>query len=135
MVADLQFGDPPFYELARYEDTFALGGVNGVRGVPAQRYYGKVKLFGNVEARSELVDFDLLKGHYVLGAALFFDGGRLWSSLHPNEALDGSGVGLKYGVGAGLRIRKGKAFVVRADLAWSPDARPLGGYFTAGHSF
>jgi len=38
---DAQFGDPPFYELARYEDTFALGGSNGVRGVPAQRYYGR----------------------------------------------------------------------------------------------
>jgi hypothetical protein len=35
----------------------------------------------------------------------------------------------------GLRVQKGKAFVVRADVAWSPDARPIGGYFTAGQLF
>ncbi len=48
-VGDWQFGDVPFYELARYEDTFAFGGVNGVRGIPGQRYYGRIKLFSNVE--------------------------------------------------------------------------------------
>ncbi len=135
IVGDALFGDPPFYELARYEDTPAIGGVKGVRGVPAQRYYGKVKLFGNVEMRSEVADFRLFKGDYVLGTAVFFDAGRLWSSFQPTEALDGSGLGLKYGVGFGLRIRKGKAFVVRADLAWSPDARPIAAYFTANHTF
>ena len=44
LVGDLLFGSPPFYELARYEDTFAFGGANGVRGIPAQRYYGKIKI-------------------------------------------------------------------------------------------
>jgi hypothetical protein len=134
VVGDGQVGPPPFYELARYEDTFALGGVNGVRGVPAQRYYGKVKLFGNVEARSELLHIALAGSECALGAALFFDAGRLWSDWHSREALDGAGVGLKYGTGFGLRVRQGKAFVVRGDLAWSPDARPIAGYFTAGHT-
>jgi len=135
IVGDGQFGHPPFYELARYEDTFAIGGVNGVRGVPAQRYYGKVKLFGNLEARSELVDFKLFKSEYTLGAAIFFDAGRLWSGWTADSSLDGAGVGLKYGVGFGLRVQQGKAFVVRGDVAWSPDARPIAGYFTAGHTF
>jgi hypothetical protein len=56
-VGDWQFGDVPFYELARYEDTFAFGGVNGVRGIPGQRYYGRIKLFSNVELRARLLDF------------------------------------------------------------------------------
>jgi hypothetical protein len=43
--------------------------------------------------------------------------------------------GLEYGTGFGLRIRQGKAFVVRGDVAWSPDDRPIAGYFTAGHTF
>jgi hypothetical protein len=35
----------------------------------------------------------------------------------------------------GLRLQQGQAFVVRADLALSPDARPLGAYVTAGQLF
>ncbi|HKP62358.1 MAG TPA: BamA/TamA family outer membrane protein [Polyangiales bacterium] len=132
VVGDAQFGDPPFYELARFEDTFALGGVNGVRGVPGQRYYGKLKLFGNLEWRARLVDFRLFGLPCSLGSALFFDAGRLWA---PDPELDGPALGLKFGVGAGLRLQQGQAFVARADLAWSPDARPIGAYVTAGQLF
>ena len=135
IVADLQFGDPPFYELARYDDTYALGGSSGVRGVPGQRYYGKVKVFGNWEARSQLFQFKLWKKQLTLGTAVFFDAGRVWADLTSHPELDGRGWGLKYGVGGGLRLQEGKTFVVRADLAWSPDARPIGGYLDAGHTF
>jgi outer membrane protein assembly factor BamA len=135
LVGDSQFGDPPFYELARYEDTFALGGGNGVRGVPAQRYYGRVKVFGNFETRVELTKLRLLGKACTLMAAAFFDAGRAWSDWDASRALDGTGLGLKYGVGGGLRLLQGKAFVVRGDIAWSPDAQPIGGYFTAGHIF
>jgi hypothetical protein len=55
--------------------------------------------------------------------------------LHAHPELDGTGLGLKYGVGTGLRFQEGRTFVVRADLAWSPDARPIGGYFAAGQIF
>ena len=34
-VGDWMFGNVPFYERARFDDTFALGGSLGVRGVPA----------------------------------------------------------------------------------------------------
>lgn len=135
-VADVLTGDPPFYELERFEETSAIGGAKGVRGVPAQRYYGKVKLFQNLEARSELWGFRVLNKAFVLGAALFFDAGRVWTELgrsHP--ALDGSGLGLKYGIGGGIRLQQGETFVARADIAWSPDARPVGAYFAAGEVF
>jgi hypothetical protein len=135
-VGDVMFGTPPFYELARFDETPAIGGGNAVRGVPAQRYYGKVKLFQNLEARAQLVSFFIGSKHVVLGAALFFDAGRTWTELgsrHPE--LDGTGLGLKYGVGGGLRLQQGETFVVRADIAWSPDARPIGGYFAAGEIF
>jgi outer membrane protein assembly factor BamA len=134
-VFDLQLGHPPFYELARYEDTFALGGLNGVRGVPGQRYYGKVKAFANGELRSRLVSFTFLKKHLSLGVVGFFDLGRLWSELGYHPELDGRGWNLKYGVGGGLRLQEGRTFVVRADVAWSPDARPIGGYVGAGQMF
>ncbi len=134
-VGDWQFGDVPFYELARYEDTFAFGGANGVRGIPGQRYYGKVKLFSNIELRSHLLDFTWLRKPYILSGALFTDFGRLWSEFGSHPELDGSGVGLKYGVGGGARIQQGKTFVVRVDVAWSPDSRPIGAYLTAGQLF
>jgi outer membrane protein assembly factor BamA len=134
-VGDWQFGDVPFYELARYEDTFAFGGVNGVRGIPGQRYYGRIKLFSNVELRSRLFDFTLFRKPYALGGALFTDFGRLWSDFTGHPELDGSGLGLKYGLGGGVRLQQGKTFVIRLDVAWSPDARPLGAYLTAGHAF
>jgi hypothetical protein len=134
-VFDLLIGSPPFYELARFEETSAIGGLRGVRGVPAQRYYGKVKLFGNAEARLRLGDLGVGKRRFGIGLVAFFDGGRLWSELDPMRALDGRGIGLKYGVGGGVRVQQGRTFVVRADLAWSPDARPVGGYLAAGQMF
>jgi outer membrane protein assembly factor BamA len=135
VVGDVQLGHPPFYELARYDDTYALGGVNGVRGVPGQRYYGKVKVFGNVELRSQLTHFTVYNKQISLGLAAFFDAGRAWTELAAHPELDGTGWGIKYGIGGGLRLQEGKTFVVRADLAWSPDARPVGGYVGAGQMF
>jgi outer membrane protein assembly factor BamA len=135
VVADALFGDPPFYELARYEDTNAIGGVRGVRGVPAQRYYGKLKAFGNLEVRSEILTTTIGAKEYAVGLAAFFDAGRVWSDWSPDPARDGTGLGLKWGIGAGLRFRQGNTFVVRGDVAWSPDATPIGAYFAAGQIF
>ena len=135
-VADVLLGAPPFYELARFDETPAIGGGKAVRGVPAQRYYGKVKVFQNLEVRSELFPFTLLNKPFVLGVAAFVDAGRTWTELfRANPALDGTGLGLKYGIGGGLRLQEGRTFVVRADVAWSPDATPIGAYFAAGQIF
>ena len=134
-VADFLFGQAPFYELTRFEDTNAIGGGTGVRGVPAQRYYGKVKVFGNLELRTELVDFRLSNKVYKFGVVGLFDAGRLWADYKSHPELDGTGLGLKYGVGGGLRLQSGDSFILRADVAWSPDARPIGAYFGAGQMF
>jgi hypothetical protein len=135
VVGDLLYGDPPFYALARFEDTYAIGGLNGVRGVPGQRYYGKIKALGNVELRTEIVSFHALGNKMVVGAVGFLDGGRVWADTTAQPELDGRGIGLKYGVGGGLRLQSGSAFVLRLDVAWSPDATPVGGYFAAGQMF
>jgi hypothetical protein len=135
LVTDLLFGDAPFYELPRFDETNAIGGVKGVRGVPAQRYYGKIKTFANVELRSELFGFDLFGDERRVGLTGFFDFGRSWSDYHYDPELDGDGIGLKYGVGGGLRLASGKSFVLRLDVAWSPDAHPVSGYLVAGHHF
>jgi hypothetical protein len=139
-VGDLLLGDPPFYELPRTDESNAIGGAKGVRGIPAQRYYGKVKLFSNLELRSRLFDFSLFGQKNAMGVVAFADTGRLWSDLPADPELDGElgwddGFGLKYGLGGGLRLYGGTSFVVRADVAWSPDARPVGAYLGAGEAF
>jgi len=136
VVGDVMVGDVPFYELSRYDDTSAIGGSNGVRGVPAYTFYGKVKLFGNLELRTHLTKFNVWGRHMQLGVATFFDAGRLWWAIDQSRPdLDGTGLGLHWGAGGGLRLQQGRAFLVRADVAWSPDARPVGGYLLADHIF
>ena len=135
-VGDVLLGYVPFYELSRYEDTSALGGSLAIRGVPGYAFYGKVKLFGNLELRTHVTNFKLFDRRFKFGVASFIDGGRLWSDLrfsHPE--LDGHGLGLHYGIGGGIRLQQGRAFLVRADLAWSPDASPIAGYVLADHIF
>ncbi|MFT3695525.1 MAG: BamA/TamA family outer membrane protein [Kofleriaceae bacterium] len=136
LVGDAMLGDVPFYELARYEDTSAIGGGLGVRGVPGFTFYGKVKVFGNIELRTHITNFNVWDRRFKFGIATFFDAGRLWSDLRfAMPAQDGTGLGLHWGTGAGIRLQQGRAFVVRADLAWSPDAQPIAGYLTADHIF
>ena len=134
-VGDWMFGNVPFYELARFDDTYALGGTLGVRGVPAQRYYGKRKVLGNLELRLELATFRALGKWLTLAVAPFFDAGRVWADDQAQPELDGQGLGLKYGYGGGVRVQSGSAFVIRLDVAGSPDARPVSGYFSAGQMF
>lgn len=135
-VFDMQIGDVPFYELSRYEDTSAIGGGMAVRGVPAYRYYGKIKAFGNIELRTAITSFSWFDRSFKLGVASFVDAGRLWAGMNnPRPEIEGSGLALHYGIGAGLRLQQGHAFVVRGDVAWSPDARPVGAYLVADEIF
>ena len=135
-VVDLQTGNVPFYEESRFEDTSAIGGGQGVRGVPAYSFYGRAKVFGNAEVRLRAWRFEALSRRFNIGFAGFFDAGRLWADVrtsHPE--LDGRGLGLHYGIGGGIRLQQGRAFLVRADVAWSPDAKPIGAYVTADQAF
>ena len=136
VVGDELVGGVPFYELSRYDDTSAIGGSNGVRGVPAYTFYGKVKLFGNLELRTHVTRFSVWGRKMQLGVATCFDAGRLWGARDESRPdLDGTGLGLHWGAGGGIRLQQGRAFLVRGDVAWSPDARPVGGYLLADHIF
>ncbi len=76
IIGDVLFGSPPLAELPRFEDTYFGGDI---RGVPAQRYYGKVKVIGNLEARVRVFDFHALSKPMSLGFETFLDGGRVWA--------------------------------------------------------
>jgi outer membrane protein assembly factor BamA len=135
VLGDALFGRPPIYQLAEYDDTYALGGSAGIRGVPAARYYGKAKLIANLEARTDVARLRFVNKPWAVAIVAFLDAGRLWADWSSNPDLDGTGLGLKWGTGFGVRVQQGKAFVVRGDLAWSPDALPIGAYFAAGETF
>lgn len=49
--------------------------------------------------------------------------------------LDGTALGLAYGIGGGLRLHQGRAMVIRFDVPGSPDAQPVGAYFSTGEMF
>jgi outer membrane protein assembly factor BamA len=134
-VVDVQTGDVPFYEESRYAETSAIGGGQGVRGVPAYQFYGRGKAFGNAEVRWKVWRTTALGRPFTLGFAGFVDAGRVWELGSTRPAHDGAGVGLHVGGGAGVRLQQGRAFLVRADVAWSPDARPIGVYVMADQAF
>jgi outer membrane protein assembly factor BamA len=138
ITLDMLFGDAPVYELARLGGLAAqpgIGGGRGVRGVPLQRYSGKIKLLGNFEARSKLLPFTILAQRFNLGLLAFVDLGRTWSDYRGDTRFDGDSVGLKVGVGGGFRLQWGETFILRGDIAWSPDANPIGAYFGFQHIF
>ncbi|HET9956403.1 MAG TPA: BamA/TamA family outer membrane protein [Polyangiaceae bacterium] len=135
VVGDLLSDGAPFYELGRYDQTSAIGGIQGVRGVPAQRYIGKLKVFGNLELRSHLFAARLFQKSTRFGLTGFVDTGRVWSDYQSHPELDGSAIGLKLGLGGGLRVSAGKSFVLRFDVGWAKEAEPIAAYLTSGHAF
>jgi outer membrane protein assembly factor BamA len=144
LIANAQVGDVPFFDLFQagpFDMKEMPGGSAGVRGVPVGRYLGPIKLVGNVELRAMWAQFTVLKQHFTIGNTLFFDTGRVWSDYSFHSALDGSGVGLKYGVGGGLYVLWGQAAMLRIEAAYSPDAvsenpsLPLGIYVEDGVMF
>jgi outer membrane translocation and assembly module TamA len=91
-----------------------------------------------VELRSKFLPFRILKHHFNLGAVVFTDVGRAWADYKVRRDLDGenpAGLGLKAGVGGGLRLQWGEAFLIRADVAWSHVDDNLGIYIDASHVF
>ncbi len=142
LFADLLFGNVPFYELSRasaFENREYPGGRDGFRGVPEGRYHGKIKVGADVELRSMFWTFHLLGERFRVGALLLADVGRVWADYQRNRALDGSGAGLKWGAGLGLRVQIGETVLARFDFSYSPDAAamgfPIGIYVDMGHVF
>lgn len=144
VVADVIVGRAPFYDLTQgvtFTPTDLIGGLGGLRGVPNGRYTGKVKMFTTAEARALLFQFTALKQRFRVGTQAFVDVGRIFSDLSPEARLDGTGLGLKYGVGGGAYFIWGEAAVIRMEIAYSPDARsaneglPIGFYIADGHAF
>jgi hypothetical protein len=144
LLVDMEFGNVPFFDLFEsgpFQLKEAPGGSTGVRGVPIGRYLGPIKVVANAEFRALLVRFKFLGQRFSVGGDMFFDTGRVWSDYSFHSPLEGSGLGLKYGVGAGMYWLWGQAAIFRVEAAYSPDAAsenqgfPLGLYLEDGTMF
>ena len=142
-LVDALAGHLAFYDLSQGGAFIPIdlpGGPQGVRGVPNGRYQGPVKVVGNVELRVTHLKFRLFGDEFRVGNNIFADAGRVFASYGPDER-DGKGIGLKYGVGAGVFVVWGTAAVFRVEFAYSPDAVsvnpgfPIGIYAADGQMF
>ncbi len=129
--SDLFFGEVPFHEL----------NLGTIRGIPARRYHGHIKLLGNVELRSTFLRFGFKKQRFGVGAAVFFDTGRVFADYEPNPEMDGDWYAFRFGVGGGTRFIWGETRVASIDIAYSPVKAemnpdlPVGIYLHLGHLF
>ncbi len=144
LVVNAQLGHVPFYDLFQagpFDQKEMPGGSAGVRGVPLGRYLGPLKVIGNLEMRALWLHFRVLQQKVSLGNDVFFDTGRVWSDYTFHSPLDGTGLGVKYGVGGGIFVLWGQAAMVRIEAAYSPDAvsenptLPVGIYVEDGVMF
>jgi hypothetical protein len=144
LVTSFQLGHVPFYDLAQggpFESQSLAGGDSGLRGVPLGRYAGLVKVIANLEIRTPFPRFGALGQRFRLGTTTFLDAGRVFSDYSPSATEDGTGIGLKYGVGGGAFLEWGEAAIFRAEVAYSPDAIsenprfPVGIYVADGLMF
>jgi len=144
LVVNAQAGNVPFFDLFQagpFDQKEMPGGSAGIRGVPVGRYLGPIKVVGNVELRAMYLRFTVLGQKFTIGNTVFFDTGRVWSDYSFHSPLDGSGAGLKYGVGGGIYVLWGQAAMLRIEAAYSPDAvsenptLPLGIYVEDGTMF
>jgi outer membrane protein assembly factor BamA len=130
---DMLFGEVPFFEWSTtggVNFTEGVGGMSSVRGVGRNRFAGNIKVFSNSELRVHALEVRILGQPMKLGAAAFFDLGRVW---HPG-VQDGPWHQWHPGVGAGLRVAR-RAAVIRVDWAVSTETGGHRFYMNFGHMF
>ncbi len=119
LIADGLIGDAPVTGLARAGGTQIydlFGGQSAGRGIRAAGVLGKARFVAQPEVRATFARFTVLKKADVdLVAVGFSDWGYIAPEL--SALSDGALVG---GYGGGLRFVMNTNFIVRADVAFSP---------------
>ncbi len=117
-VVDGVVGDPPIQELVRVggsNDYYVYGGSEAGRGIRAQRYIGKLRVFDQNELRWRFLDVTALEQHFGFTAAAFADLGLVGAEVTNPGPME-----LLPGFGGALRLSWNENFVVRFDLGVSP---------------
>lgn len=142
VVLDHAVGDVPLYrrpEMGGLIPSLGASGAEGIRGIPSYWEVGKTKLVSNLEARFRFWDHRVAGQNLSWRVVGFGDAGRAWTDVRNRRLdslnLDGNWYQFLVGIGAGLRLRWGQAFVLRIDNAWSPSTGTRGVYFGTDHIF
>lgn len=120
LYAGAIFGQVPFFE------QFFIGGVNGVRGYPEDRFWGRNALLAQVELRYPIQKAFQLVGFVDYGGA--WDGYRGIRDFTQSSSFD---LHLGYGVGISFRTALGP---IRIDLGFNEEGGSRT-HFTIGSSF
>ena len=137
-VADGIYGDAPLQEMIRVggsRDYIAFGGEAMGRGIRVQRYPGRIKFMNQAELRHDLFAWRGLldEADYIYTAVAFLDLGYLaydWTNF------GGDPFQVNTGFGVGGRLMVGQEFIIRADLAGSPEEPgELSVYINVGNTF
>lgn len=136
LVFDVTAGDLPVQEMVRVGgswDYTAFGGNPMGRGIRLQRYIGRLKALGQTELRFAVVEHELFAQHFRWSVVALLDHGWVgydWTDLR------GHPLRLALGGGGGVRLAYNRDFVVRLDVATSPDeAWGPAVYLDIGHPF
>jgi outer membrane protein assembly factor BamA len=132
LEADWLSARAPFFELSGFGGVHAFDGIGGgytARGLPKDRYIGRLKAIGTLEARTRLLDVTILERTVSFGPAAFVDAGRVWQL----DGSDAPGLGVHATVGGGLRLWRG-SHVARLDFGISSEGT-TGLYAILGHFF
>lgn len=130
-------GEIPFFELS------SLGGSRDLRGFFLDRFLGTSRLFGNVEYRLKVFDFNFFDIWQVkIDGVAFGDGGRVFIDRDDVETEFGIDRGeirgltnnWQYSYGGGTRIALGEALIARIDVGFSEEESALV-YLTFGQTF
>lgn len=134
VVLDAAFGDVPFYHLSRVGGLRAfgtLGGYGSVRGLPRNRFVGKIKVVANGELRWRGRTFWLRKHRLDVGATLGIDTGRVWRELTAEDRLSA----IQLAVSAGFRAIYDESFVMALDYGYLLNEGTGATYLNMRHMF
>lgn len=124
-------GEQPYYFLPRINVLYmrqtsseGLGGMNTLRGLPANRMSGNGYLWANTELRIRIIDFDAIKRHFYLAVNPLFDIGLITQPFRLsaqeaafNQNLHNAYSTLYTAVGIGGKIVMNNNFVLGVEIA------------------
>lgn len=121
--------DQPFYTrqlLTNFTGNEGYGGSATLRGALMQRIVTNDFLLGTIELRSRLVNFQLIKQNWYIGAVVFTDAGRILKPIKldlddvPDEYFllyfNPSDKSIHQTVGGGLKMAMNENFVLSAEF-------------------
>ena len=132
VVVDVVLGDAPWRERVRFGglvETSGIGGADVGRGIRLARYPGRLRLAMQHEVRVTPLELDLWGNSLALPIAFFVDSGLAFFDKDKIEDTR-----LLFGGGISFRVVWNRTFVMRLDLALSPEEPGrLSAYSSPGH--